>query len=265
MVDALFQRDGDVYMPSEKAAGPWGPSMLHGGSTAGLIAHSLEQASQRDELQFTRVTIDMFRPVPRAPLTVKSNIIRDGKRVQVIETTIIGGGKEVARGLGLKLQTTDVEVPEQAQPPENNLPDPEGIETMSLMGKNMPENLPPGLHFNVQVKRISGFGGGGEGEAWFSMPVPVVEGSETSSFVHMCTISDFGNGLGQLYVKNSAGSINADITLYLHRIPVDRWVGFRSKALMQDHGIGVITTQLYDVKGLIGSISQAIMPQSMPG
>lgn len=265
MVNALFQQDGNIYNPTEKAAGPWGPTMLHGGSTGGLLGHAMEQASGRDDLHFTRLTVDMFRPVPMAPLTVESRVIRDGKRVQVLEATVIGNGKEVAKGTALKLVPQAVEVPEPAVPPANVLASPDDIESMSLFGSQAAENFPPGLHLNLLVKRICGFGGTGEGEAWFRMPVPVVEGVENSPFVHISTLSDFGNGLGQLYVKNSAGSINADITLYLHRIPEGDWVGFKSKAVMQDHGIGVITTQLYDLQGLVGSISQAIMPQSMPG
>lgn len=264
MVNALFQKNGNIYTPTEKAAGPWGPTMLHGGSTGGLMGHAMEEASGRDDLNFSRLTIDMFRPVPMAPLTVESRVIRDGKRVQVLEATVFGNGKEVAKGTALKLVPQEVEVPDVAIPPANVLAGPDGIETMSLFG-GQAENFPPGLHLNILLKRISGFGGTGEGESWFRMPVPVIEGIDNSPFVHIATLSDFGNGLGQLYVKNSAGSINADITLYLHRIPDGEWVGFKSKAVMQNLGIGVITTELYDPQGLVGSISQAIMPQSKPG
>ncbi|PCJ20842.1 MAG: hypothetical protein COB04_04020 [Gammaproteobacteria bacterium] len=265
MVNALFQQDGNIYTPTEKAAGPWGPTMLHGGSTGGLMAHAMEQASNRDDLQFTRLTLDMFRPVPMAPLTVESRVIRDGKRVQVLEATVFGNGKEVAKGTALKLIPREVVVPEQAVPSANELQVPEELETMSLFGDQAANSFPPGLHLNLLVKRICGFGGTGEGEAWFRMPVPVVEGIENSPFVHISTLSDFGNGLGQLYVKNSTGSINADITLYLHRIPTQEWIGFKSKAVMESHGIGVITTHLFDNEGMVGSISQAIMPQFPAG
>jgi len=263
MTESLFIQEGKIYTPTEKALGPWGPGMLHGGASSGLIGHALDEASGRDELQFARISLDMFRPVPQSPLTVESRIVRDGKRVQIIDVSVTANGKEVARGTGLKMAPRDIELPDGMSVSEETLPNPDEIPTSSMMGTKEVDNIPPGLHFNLQTKRVSGFAGQGEGQAWFRMPVPVVAHKPTSPFVHMCLISDFGNGTGQFYVKNSAGSINADITLYLHRIPDGEWVGFDSKAHMQLNGIGVILTQLCDTKGPVGHISQAIMPQFM--
>ena len=264
MVASLFVQDGNVFTPTDKALGPWGAGLLHGGATAGLIGHALEEASSRNELQFSRVSLDMFRPVPNSPLTVESSIVRDGKRVQLIDISIIGNGKEVARGTGLKMLPVNIELPDGMTVSSETLPDPESIATTSLMGKIDTENFPPGLHFQLESKKVSGFVARGEGESWFRMPIPVVDHIPMSPFVHMCLISDFGNGTGQFMVKKSAGSINTDITLYLHRLPESEWVGFSSKAHMQLNGIGVILTQLCDTKGPVGHISQAIMPQMMP-
>ena len=33
--NALFRRQGDVYLPGENAGGPWSPDFLHGGAPAG--------------------------------------------------------------------------------------------------------------------------------------------------------------------------------------------------------------------------------------
>lgn len=264
MTASLFIQDGNVFTPTDKSLGPWGAGLLHGGATAGLIGHALEEASGRNELQFSRVSLDMFRPVPNSPLTIESRVVRDGKRVQLIDVSIIGNDKEVARGTGLKMLPTEIELPDGLSVSTETLPDPEGIPTASMMGNIDADNFPPGLHFQLETKKISGFVAQGEGEAWFRMPIPVVDHKPMSSFVHMCLISDFGNGTGQIMVKNSAGSINTDIALYLHRIPESEWVGFSSKAHMQLNGIGVILTQLYDTQGPVGHISQAIMPQMMP-
>lgn len=259
----LYEKNGNVYTPSEHALGPWGPTALHGGATAGLMGHALELASDRDDLQFARMTLDMFRPVPLSPLTVESRIVRDGKRIQIIETTVIAAGKEVAKGTGLKLKQTEIELPDGVTLASDTLTDPEQLETMSMVGSTNQSNLPPGLHYNLQMKRISGFTAKGEGQAWFYMPLEVVKDKPTTPFVHMCMISDFGNGTGQIYVKNSMGSINADISLHLHRIPTEKWIGFDSKTEMQLNGVGIILTKLYDTKGPIGHISQCVMPQMM--
>ncbi|MBL4868716.1 MAG: hypothetical protein JKY67_20320 [Pseudomonadales bacterium] len=46
-----------------------------------------------------------------------------------------------------------------------------------------------------------------------------------------------------------------------YRIPAASWVGLDSKSTMQNHGIGLVNTQVYDTEGMVGSVTQAIMPQ----
>ncbi len=46
MTEALFQRDGDLYVPTPACGSPWSPGLLHGGPVVGLMAHTGEQASE---------------------------------------------------------------------------------------------------------------------------------------------------------------------------------------------------------------------------
>jgi len=39
MSDAIFARDGALFVPSELARGPWSPQAQHGGAPAALLAH----------------------------------------------------------------------------------------------------------------------------------------------------------------------------------------------------------------------------------
>ena len=256
MVNALFQQDNDIYIPTEMTTGPWGPDRLHGGAIAGLLGYALENASTREELAFAR-------PVPLGPLKVETNVVRDGNRLEVLEATILANDAPVAKGSLLKIKPTQIEVPEHGVPSACAIAHPDDVEVLTISGDRIDRPLPPNFLKNIEIKCISGFQGSGSGQAWFRLLLPLIEGKENSPFVRLASICDFGNGLAQLKPINSGGSINADITLYLHRIPSSDWIGLDSKSIMQEQGIGLVNTQLYDPQGLIGTISQAIMPQPM--
>ena len=66
MDQSLFVRQGETYVPTASAGGPWSPSHLHGGSPTGLLALLMEQATADSGLRLSRLTVDLLRPVPAA-------------------------------------------------------------------------------------------------------------------------------------------------------------------------------------------------------
>ena len=44
----FFTRDGDVFMPTAIASGPWDPKSLHGRGIVGLLASGLRISCRRD-------------------------------------------------------------------------------------------------------------------------------------------------------------------------------------------------------------------------
>lgn len=265
MSDGLFiQQDENIYLPTDNAIGPWNPGLLHGGATAGLVAFLLEKHEPEDNKQYSRITLDMFRPVPKGPLSISTKTIRSGKKVSVVETSIHANDKEVARATALKIKTTELQIPDDIKLPECPYESPDNLETLSLMGgavSSEVSNRPKGLNFTLEVKRIAGFDGKGRGTAWFRSPLPVVEGHALTPLAHLGVLSDFGNGLAQLFVPGTAGSINADISLYINRLPESEWVCLDSEAMMTEAGVGRVTTTLYDEVGAIGSIVQMTLAQ----
>lgn len=53
-------------------------------------------------MQLARFTLDLLRPVPMQPLAAAVRIVRDGKRSQVLEASLISDGVEVARASALR-------------------------------------------------------------------------------------------------------------------------------------------------------------------
>ena len=63
--------------------------------------------------------------------------------------------------------------------------------------------------------------------------------------------ADFANPLSN---GGDAGLnfVNADVTLYLHRLPVGEWIGFEVASHQSASGVAVGECTLYDVEGPIG-------------
>lgn len=261
MANAVFERDGEHFIPTARAVGPWHPELLHGGAAAGLLGHVLERTRPDDTMAISRLTVDLLRPVPKAPLQTSAEVIRLGKRLAVLHATIHAADKPVAQAKALCLKPAPEPLPEPMALDWEPLPGPDGLASTSLMGGRRPdpEKLPPGLHFGIEIRRISGMAMKGEGTAWARLPLPVIAGVPNSPFVHAAALSDFGNGLGQLYAPGTTGCINADINLFLQREPRGEWLGMAAKAALEANGLGSVQTRLFDEEGPVGLVVQMIM------
>jgi hypothetical protein len=72
-----------------------------------------------------------------------------------------------------------------------------------------------------------------------------------SPFVRVALAADLTNPFVNSGT-NGLNFINADITLYLHRLPVSEWIGFEVASHRSADGIAVGACTLYDIDGAIG-------------
>lgn len=263
MASALFIRDGQFFLPTEAAGGPWSPQYLHGGSPAGLLAWQLEQLTAGTGLRLARLSVDLLRPVPAKPLQVETEVVRSGRRLRLLAANLNADGVTVCRASALYLEQVPVKVPDYGRFSSSGLPRGEHpaaslMEVAQRQRKTPPLTL-PGLHSTAQVCLIDGVEGRGQGRVWMRLPVPVVADEPCSSTVQAATLSDFGNGIAQLRVAEDTGSINADISLYLHREPRGEWLGLAARSRMEDHGNGLVETTLFDETGAVGRVLQATL------
>ena len=265
MPDALFIPDGDHFLPTELTRGGWSDLAQHGSPPSGLLAAAIEGVSTVAPMQVARFTIDLFRPVPLEPLRVETHVLRDGRRIQVVEAILRHGDLEVGRATALKIRTTEVELPdveqeawEQPPPPGAGNP----IEDFWTFATNLPR-----FHRDaVEILSIDdSFTRFGPGLSWFRLKHPVIDGQETTPFVRLATLADMSNGNSQALDPEAYLYVNPDITLYAHRLPVGEWVGMRSAAHQHRSGIGLADTRVFDETGPLGRINQAQLLDRRPG
>ncbi|MFO1537577.1 MAG: acyl-CoA thioesterase domain-containing protein, partial [Actinomycetota bacterium] len=102
--DALFVRAGDAYVATHLTQGPWNPAHQHGGPVSALLAHLVERTPTLVPMRCGRLTVDLMRAVPVGRLTGVTRVVREGKRVQVVEASLGHDGIEVARASALRIR-----------------------------------------------------------------------------------------------------------------------------------------------------------------
>lgn len=166
-------------------------------------------------MQVVRLTVDLFREVPvDLPLTIETNVVRDGRRIQVADAAILAAGRKVARASGLKIRTTDVAVPSAnarwEQPPGR---DEAEVVSWGRFGFEHTDHERFHSH-GIEIRTIDdSFLTMGEGLSWLRLTVLVVEGEETTPFVRTAALADGGNGNSMALDGREWLYVNPDVNL----------------------------------------------------
>jgi hypothetical protein len=113
-MEAIFRVDGNDVVTSPFAAGPWDPSMQHGSPPAALVVWAAERIATPVAMRVARVTVDLMRPVPVAPLTIESEVLREGRKIQLCAVRLLAKGVVVVSATVLKIKVQANELPPEA-------------------------------------------------------------------------------------------------------------------------------------------------------
>ncbi len=261
MPDAVFDLDGDVVFPTALARGPWSRDAQHGGAPAALLARAVERFDGGEQMIVVRVTVELMRPVPIAPLRVATRLARPGKKVQLVEASLIVAetGIEVARAVGLRMRRAEVPIPEGAMPTGAPPAPDAGVESRPPWADKVAyEAFHTGA---IEMRFVRGtFAEPGPATAWLRLRVPLVAGEATSALARVAAAADFGNGISWVLTREDGYRfINPDLTIYLHRHPAGEWVALESTTLPDPNGLGLAESRLYDERGPIGRSAQSLL------
>lgn len=259
MSEALFVLDGELLIPSDLTRTGWSDDAQHGSPPSGILARAIELVPTAVPMQVVRFTIDLFRPVPISPLKIATTVRRDGKRIQVVDAYLYAGELEVGRASGLKIRLSEIDLPDRDEKPWDQPPGPSEAEGVEFRGSFGGENGLRRFHTDaVDIRTVGGsFLAAGPGVSWFRLRQPLIEGEALTPFIRVATIADMSNGNSQALDPRQWIYVNPDITLYLHRLSGEEWIGMKSAAHQHHTGIGVSDTRVFDLDGPIGRINQA--------
>jgi len=268
MAEHIYERAGDLYLPTAWAGSPWSADAQHGAPVAGLFTRSAEECAAESGLQLARLTVDLFRPVPKQPLRLTKRWLRRGRRLGLVESTLSLGDEEVSRGTALLLAPRPDLVTGWVEAAPPLPPPPEAARAIDFMPNVFSASAPPGFHFSLQVRTARDAHGP---VAWLTTPLELVAGEPTSPQVRFGALSDMTFAMAgrlSLRIRAVEGAqvqmrfINADITIYRERAPEGSWLGLRPTTLSQRAGIGIAEVEQFDETGRIGRSLQALVANS---
>lgn len=257
----IFTRDGEAFLPTGHAVGPWDPGQLHGGAPSALVARALQQLAP--EMQLARLTFEFLGPVPLAPLEVTARVAKPGRRFLMAEAEVTAAGRPVLLARAVLLRRgAPTALPEGAGWPDG-LPCEGPTQSVAHPSFGHAEPGAEGLHLTGMEIRFGGGTrfGGGRSLAWFRLAGPLVEGEDTAPACRAVAAGDFGNGVSHVLDFRTHLFVNTDLTVTLLRDPEGPWVLLDARTRIAPEGIGWASSTLYDQRGAIGFAQQTLFVQ----
>lgn len=252
--EPIFRLDGDRVIPSPDAAGPWDPGMQHGSAPAALVVWAAEQVPTAAPMHIVRVTIDLMRPVPIAPLTVETEVLREGRKIQLCAVRLLAAGTVVVSASVLKSRAQPLELPSGIADLAVDVPGPgrSAAEPGDLAGS-------PFIRC-ISMRAARGrFGGVGPAAIWFRVDQTLIEGAPVSQAMRALVAADFSNGVSAALDFRHWTFINADLTVNFARQPVGDWILVDGESWIGPNGSGLAMARLADERGYFGRSVQSLV------
>jgi acyl-coenzyme A thioesterase PaaI-like protein len=255
--EGFFRADGDSLVPAVFATSPWG-QVVHGRLIGGLTARAAEQArSAAPELICSRLTIDLFRSVPLAPVRVTTRSIRAGRRIAVLEVTVEQDDVPVGQGRALLLRRSE-------QPSGTFRPTPAwDAQTPPQLG---PPQSSSARHWTApwQSWHVGGAAGPLTEGLWIRDIHPLITGERLTPLVRLAMAADLASPVSN-YSTHGLSFINADYTVYLGRDPEGEYVGIQPSGHISDRGVAAGQCVLHDLRGPVGFVTTAAVANPAMG
>ena len=255
--EGFFRADGEILIPAAFAASPWG-QVLHGRLIGGLTARAAEQArAGTPELACGRLTVDLFRSVPLAPVSVTTRQVRAGRRIVVLDVTVAQDGTPVGQGRAVLLRRSDAA--------ERDVP------LGARLGRAGPAQLGPPQSMSSsrwtppwESWLVGGAHGGLSGGLWIRDVHPLVTGEPLSPLVRLAMAADLASPVSH-YSTSGLSFINADYTVYLGRDPHGEHVGIQPSGHVSERGVAAGQCVIHDERGAVGFVTTAAVANPTMG
>jgi hypothetical protein len=268
---AFFVPDGDAFAPTELTRGPWDPEAQHAGPPAALVGRAIDALPADGPRVIGRITFEIVRAVPIAPLRVEARVVRPGRSVELVEAWLAtaDGDVEVMRATAWRLREDAVELPEADSRSSGSTlrpafappgPDEGSDGSFFATGHDV------GYHTAMDYRFVTGeFLEPGPATVWMRMRQPLVAGEEPTPVQRVLVAADSGNGVSASLDWRRFLFINVDLSVHLNRLPDGEWVCLDAITLPERNGIGLADTALYDRRGPIGRAAQTLLVRPRAG
>lgn len=269
MSSAFYVSEGGRFVSTDLTRGPWNPDTQHAGPPAALIGRALEQlpvtpsdtrpgAPESEGAWFIgRITFEILRPVPIAPLTVAAEVVRPGRSVEWLTAVLRDeSGEPLIRASAWRLAERPLALPDDLAPLAPPVPglDQATEKPFFETGEQV------GYHTAMEYRFArGGFREPGPATVWMRMRQPLVAGEEPSPLQRLLAAADSGNGVSATLDLAGHLFINVDLCVHLIRLPVGEWVCLDATTAPDAAGVGLADSALHDERGPLGRALQTLL------
>lgn len=248
---------GGTYHPTEHVQGAWSPDEQHVAPVIGLLLHTLEHGHPREDLQWARVSVDILGFIRRDVMQVSTRVLRPGRTIELLESTVEIGGRPTVRATAWRLVTGDTTA--VAGEEQEAIPGPDDVPPWDGM-----DQWDGGFIRSLEFRSVPG-SRPGRARTWVRTTVPLVGGEESASpLASWVGMLDTANGTAGREAPRDWLFPNVDLTLHLHRIPEGPWAGLDTRVSWGPAGIGQTSSVLHDQHGPVGTVEQALTLRPAP-
>ena len=247
----------DRFASTPATAGPWSAQAQHGGPPAALLGRALEDIDEGAPRMIGRVTLDLLGPVPVAPLTVTSSVLRPGRTVSLRQAELSDeSGRVLARAQGWAFPV--LEGPASSDVRLEHGP-----------GDGHHEDPPPSWHRGyldaVEWRWVEGaVTRPGPAVVWMRPLVPLLPGEELSPLQRLLSCVDSASGASAALDPAEWNFLNTELTVHVVRPPEGEWVCLRAETTLGGGSVGLAAAEVYDERGLVARSAQALLVTPRP-
>lgn len=262
-IDSIYVREGDLFVPTALAHGPWHQGSQHGSAMSGLLAHVIAELPSDQPMQLTRLTVDLIRAAPMRPLRVEVERGHAGKSLEWIDARLWADSELCARAHALRTRTTDLPV----DPSWSSAAAPMACDEQARIP--LPSSSGPAFHDALHLSPVAGFQ---TSAMWVRMLKPLVFGETLAPSVRAAVAVDWVYACVSLqqWTHDPARmaarpfvAINADNHLVLTRPPEGEWIGLDARAQYGSIGAGLASATLCDERGVFGVATQTLLQRGL--
>lgn len=255
-VEAYFEQDGDLLVPTAHAAGHWAPNTLSGRAALGLASWAFEAALPGPGWLPARLTLDLVQMGRREPVTVTSRLRRSGRTVAVVDLELTQQDRLVAlvRGVATHAHTPPPGRTWSRGVAPGSAP---GAELGRLEGQQMALATAKGEFSSAGYRSgIAAWQSGKDAPSvcWMRENASVVAGRALTPYTRLGLLADVANSVLN-WGSEGLKLINPDLTLSIARLPRGESIGLETVEQVLDTGTSVGTAALHDEEGPFGLVS----------
>jgi hypothetical protein len=242
----FYRLDAGLFHPLAAAAAGAGGERQGSGAIGGLLAREIQRTPSLAPLWLARMTVEAPRAVPMAPVGARVRVLRDGKRLQLVQAELTIDGETYANALGLRVCVGDC--PHDA-PADHGVQGPEAAADAapSVLGAASP----------LRARMIQGEGSGSFAY-WAGCDADLVQGEATTTLVRAVMACDLAAAISR-NARGESAYPGIDLSLYLARIPRGDWILAQNDAEHADAACGLVSSLLSDADGAFGYAHQMLV------